>query len=192
MKRIIAILLGGILILQTACIKDGIDEEKLLSDEMKNQNPYQVNDNLHYISDSAQEYHLIVRSRVNEYHEFQNGNYAKNYLIELEKTSIVSIDTSQDFYFRLEMSTYMGYELAIRFYPPNKSGMTVHFDLPLSKNIPEYTDSVFINDKWYYDIFIEEIEKKDNDAYRLFYSTELGVIKVDFSDNSFLELEKIE
>ena len=192
MKRIIVVLLGGILILQSACIKDGIDEEKLLSDEMKNQNPYLVNDNLHYVSDSAQEYHLVVRSRENEYHEFQNGNYATNYLIEIENTLITSIDTSQDFNIRLGMSTYSGYKFSISFYPPNKPGMTAYFDLPLSKNIPEYTDSIFINNKWYYDIFIEEIEKKDNDAFRLYYSTELGVIKVDFSDNSFLELQELE
>lgn len=70
--------------------------------------------------------------------------------------------------------------------------MIASFEIPLSENIPEYTDSLLVNNKWLYNVFVEEIAKKDNDTYRQYYSTELGVIKVDFSDNSLLELDKIE
>ena len=185
------IVLGIVIcIIATACNK-GIDEERLLSEEMKKQNPYQVDSKILFISDVGEEYNLEVVERENEYHEFQNGNYATNYLIEIEKTSINSTDTLHDFYFELEMSTLPRYELKIWFYPPNKKGMTAYFNLPLSKDIPEYTDSAYINGKWQYEVYIEEIQKKDSSAYRLYYSTEEGVLKVDFSNDSFLILKKL-
>ena len=185
------IVLGIVIcIIATACNK-GIDEERLLSEEMKKQNPYQVDSKILFISDVGEEYNLEVVERENEYHEFQNGNYATNYLIEIEKTSITSADTLHDFYFDLEMSTLYRYELMIWFYPPNKQGITAYFNLPLSKDIPEYTDSAYINGKWQYEVYIEEIQKKDSSAYRLYYSTEEGVLKVDFSNDSFLILKKL-
>lgn len=185
------VVLGVVLcIIATSCNK-GIDEERLLTDEMKKQNPYQVDNKIQFLSDAGEEYNLEVVERENEYHEFQNGNYATNYLIEIEKTSINSTDTVHDIYFGLEMSTLPRYELKIWFQPPYKQGMTATFKLPLSNDLPEYTDSVYINGKWQHNIYIEEIQKKDSSAFRLYYSTEEGVIKVDFSDDSFIILDEL-
>jgi len=45
---------------------------------------------------------------------------------------------------------------------------------------------------WIKDVFVCEKEKIDSKAYRLYYSTEFGIVKIDFSDDSYWELEKIE
>ncbi len=188
----IAIILFGIIFLQIGCFKDKIDGEKLLSNEMKSQNPYHENDKIYFESDSAKEYILEVSNRTNEFFEYQHGNYASNYLIELEKTSINSMDTSLQYGFLLEMESCFGPKLKIIFYPPVKKGMAAYFDLPLSKTSPQYVDSVYVNEKWHYGVYIEEKAKTESKAYKLYYSTELGIIKIDFSDDSTWELKKIE
>ncbi len=191
--RIYVIIVLGIVFLQQGCFKDKIDEERLLTDEMKSQNPYHKQDKLYFESNNAKEYILDVSFRTNEIFEYQNGNYATNYLVELEKTSINSLDTSQQCGFWLEM---VGYDrpprLTLYFDPPSKVGMTAYFDLPLNKDRPEFVDSVYINEKWHYGVYVEENAKVDSNAYRLYYSTELGIIKIDFSDDSTWELKKIE
>jgi len=188
-----AIILLGIVLLQIGCFKDKIDEKKLLSDEMKGQNPYHENDKLYFISDSAQVFVLEVSLRTSEFIEFQNGNYATNYLIEFEKTSIISIDTTQFFGFWLEMESYSRpANYNIQFHPPIGEHMYVRFDIPLSYSNPGYTDSVYVSGKWHYDIYVKERGNIDSTTYRLYYSTELGIIKIDFSDNSTWELLKLE
>lgn len=187
-----AFILFGIILLQTGCFKDKIDGEKLLSDEMKSQNSYQENNKLYFKSDSTKEYIFQVSTRTIEFFEYQHGNYASNYLIESEKTIINTLDTSQQCGFRLEMESCFGPKLNIRFYPPVKNGMSAYFDLPLSKDSHQYMDSVYVNEKWLYGVYMEEKTKTDSSAYKLYYSTELGIIKIDFSDDSTWELEKIE
>lgn len=190
--KLVSITLLGIVFLQIACTKNKIDEKRLLSDEMKSQNPYYENDKLYFVSDSAQEFVLQVSFRRNEILEYQSGNYATNYLIEIERTYIKSFDTTQQCSFWLQMEGYSRPHYEISFKPPVKNGMSAYFDLPLSKVSPQYVDSVYVNGKWHYGIFIEEKEKTGSDVYRLYYSIELGIIKIDFSDESTWELEKIE
>ena len=187
-----AVILFGIILLQIGCFKDKIDGEKLLSNEMKNQNPYQENNKLYFESDSAKEYIFQVSSRTIEFLEYQHGNYAPNYLIELEKTIIYSLDTSQQYSFRLEMGSAFGPKLNILFYPIVENGMSAYFDLPLSNASPQYVDSVYVNEKWHYGVYVVEKPKEESSAYKLYYSTELGIIKIDFSDDSTWELMKIE
>ncbi len=191
-SKLSVIILFGIILLQVGCFKDKIDGEKLLSDEMKSQNPYHENNTLYFESDSAIEYIFQVSYRTNEFFEYQHGNYAPNYLVELETTSINSLDTSQQSGFRLEMESCFGPKLHILFYTPVKKGMSAYFDLPLSKDSQQYTDSVYVNEKWHYGVYVEEKVKSENSAYKLYYSTELGIIKIDFSDDSTWELKKIE
>ncbi|PLW93834.1 MAG: hypothetical protein C0591_13835, partial [Marinilabiliales bacterium] len=60
-----------------------------------------------------------------------------------------------------------------------------------------YYDSIDINNKMYYDIFSDTLKHEgiipiDPNPVRCYYSTEYGVIKIDFSDSTSWELEHIE
>jgi len=192
-SNLIPIVLFGLVSLLTSCLKDKIDEKILLSNEIKSQNPYHEKDKLYFVSDSVQVFVLEVSRRTSEFVEFQNGNYATNYLIEFEKTSIIALDTTQYFGFWLEMEGYSKPpKFKIQFSPPAGEHLHAYFDLPLSYNNPKYTDSVYVSGKWFYNIYVEETEKIDSNPYRLYYSTEFGIIKIDFSDNRTWELEKVE
>lgn len=57
---------------------------------------------------------------------------------------------------------------------------------------PDHVDSALVNEKWHYNLFIQERPKTESNAYKLYYSIELGIIKIDFSDESTWELEKLD
>jgi len=187
------IILLGFIFLQIGCFKDKIDERRVLSDKMKSQNPYHENDKLYFKSNDGHESILEVSYRNDDIFEYSSGNYSPVYLVEIEKTSIGSTGGTGQFSFLLEMNGYYTPpKFDIQFTHTTKGSMLANYDLPLSINTSGYTHSVYINGKWYSGIFIKEIPKKDSSAYKLYYSTELGIIGIEFSDSSSVVLQKIE
>ncbi len=73
----------------------------------------------------------------------------------------------------------------------NGKGMAANFDMPISKENTQTVDSIFIMGQWQYDVFVY-IREKDDGTDKIYYSTDFGVLKIDFSDGSWWELEKIE
>lgn len=65
--------------------------------------------------------------------------------------------------------------------------------MPLNTETTDYVDRIRVWDKWYYDVFINE---QDSDtvirANKLYYSTKYGIIKIEWPDGHYMELEKIE
>jgi hypothetical protein len=62
------------------------------------------------------------------------------------------------------------------------------YTLPLSKEYTHYIDSIYIMNSWIKDVFVHETALENT----MYYSTQYGIVKIDFSDGSFWELESIE
>ena len=191
--NLITIILLGIIFLQTGCQKNNTDPDRFLTDEMKSQNPYKLNDKLYFMSDSGQEFVYEVIMRHNQIYEYSHAQAAPLHWTEVDQTSINSLDTSHASGFWMEMrAENKPPRFTISFYPSVGNRMTAYFDLPLSGYSPEYVDSVYVNEKWHYHVFIAEKAKSENKPYKYYYTVKLGIIKIDYSDDSYWELVKIE
>lgn len=187
------LMLIGLLSICSSCYKRGVAAEYLLTDEMKGQNPFSGYEMLYFISDSGEQFILHGTGRKNQVHEVPVGQDINYYnLIEVDLLSFNS-DISEDHYgFRMDMTGNRNPRKYRIDFTYAERGMTAFFDLPMTKENTQYVDSINIMEQWYYDVFINEVEKNDDRAYKLYYSTEYGVVKIDFSDDSYWELEKIE
>lgn len=172
-----------------SCNKTGLQKEYLLTDEMKDQNPFMGGEKLYYLSDSMEQVVFKVSARDNKVHEVPHGQRTNMWdLYEVER---MYISSDEGYYFLWDMHYNAGYNFYIDFTYKNR-GWSFTYDLPLSRENNNFVDSLFIQEQWYHNIFISEEDTIGNKAYRLYYSTDYGIIKVDFSDNSYLELEKIQ
>ncbi len=183
-----------ILSLCFSCKKDYLAGGFLLTDEMKAQNPYQGGETLKFVSGSGNVYVWSVNDRSNQVHKMLKGiNTKEYYLVEIDHTSLGLVDSSFYFSFGLEMGGLgdqnTDYDIWLH-YGDVVSGFS--FNLPLSTETTPYIDSLFVMNTWVKDVFVYENEMIDNRAYRLYYSTEYGIVKIDFSDGSNWEIEKIE
>ena len=193
MKTIIlaGMILISILVFLSSCSKSGVAGEKFVTDEMKNQNPFNGGEMLYFVSDSSEHFIFQVAHRNSEIHNYPLGNDIDYYyLVEIEKTTIASVSTENDYRFLMEANG-LNKQYYISFSYENR-GIGVTFNLPMTKENSQYIDSVKVMEQWYHDVFIYEIQRKDNNAYKLYYSTEFGVVKIDFSDDSYWELESVE
>ncbi|MBU2555741.1 MAG: hypothetical protein KKF98_14905 [Bacteroidetes bacterium] len=185
-RNIIGIALLGIVLFQTACFKEKIDETKVLTDNMKSQNPYLENNKLYFASESEQVLIMQVSSRTNKFLEVATGNYSPVYLVEVDITTIKSVDTARLFEFEMKMEAYTTPRFSISILDPTGQKSWVHYDLPLSKNTPGYIGSVYVKEKWLHDIYLAE-----SNTFKLYYSTEFGIIKFDNANSYRWELNKI-
>ncbi len=165
----------------------GLISEELLTNEMRAQNPYNVSDEFTLIDEMGENYIYEVKTRKCTIHEMPAGSTSSGYyLVEEEKTSISSINTEEIYQIKFETDgRYRRLRIRILF---KDKGFGFEFKTPMTHENTHYIDSINIQDHWYHDIFINEIEKVDNRAYKLYYSTDYGIVKVDFSDGSYLEL----
>ena len=133
---------------------------------------------------------LICADRDNVIHEVPNGSDGGYYLFEIDK---MYLNGGFDHGFTFDMQhvsrRYPTFQI---YFSCNGKGMIANFDMPISKENTQTVDSIYLMNQWLYGIYVYEKEKVDDRAYKLYYSTAFGVIKVDFSGGSFWELEKIE
>lgn len=169
-----------------SCNKTGLQKEYLLTDEMKDQNPFMGGEKLYYLSDSLNQIVFNVLARDNKLHEVPYGQRTNIWdLYEVEKMYFQS-EQNSNIYFDMHYNAGYNFYINLTY---NSKGRNLIFNLPINKENSGFIDSLLVREKWYYDIFTSD---KDTSAYKLYYSTEYGIVKVDFSDGSYLELEKIE
>lgn len=180
----------------TSCSK--LTNEYYLTPEMKAQIPFQGFETISFINDSANIINLIAENRQNKIDEtFECINCKDYYTSEIE-----SIVLKNNLY---SISLTMGASKNSAFYIDFKYGeegfSCAYTSLPLAKltlqNGQMFYDSIVVNNKTYSDVFADTIThtgKIQSDPYPTYcyYSTEYGVIKIDFSNETSWELEKIE
>jgi hypothetical protein len=177
-----------------SCTKSHLLEEFLLTDEMKNQNPYKVDDKIVFISNNGQVSAWNVKGRYNKVDEVYAGiNTKEYYILEEERTSISNDDSTNNDSFQLKMGGHLSKppKFLISFYNNgNNSGF--EFNLPFSPQTSNSLDSLYVVDRWVRNVFFCENDKSDLKAYRIYYSTIYGIIKIDFSDGSFWERSNLQ
>ena len=185
----------GILCLCFSYEKDHLTGKFLLTEEMKAQNPYQGGETLFFHKNNEDTIVVFAKDRVNKVHEVLEGINTKNYFLLEEENIFLDIDTilHDTSYFHLKMMPDRKgkTEFTIDFIQ-GTVGRGFYYNLPLSTAATPYIDSLFVMNRWVRDVFTQEHEILDSRAYKLYYSTEFGILKIDFSDGSYWELEKIE
>ena len=186
-KLTFIILLSSFTIL-FGCGKRGVRNKYILTDQMKNQNPYNGGEKIYFITDSLDYLIFEAHERDNQVHEVPFSNDVSTYdLYEVERTYL-TIDNNNNFLLDMHNNGGFKYFIDLSY---NNLGRRFRFDLPLTKENNQYIDSMNIGEHWYYNIFISEKDTLKNNAYKLFYSTEFGIIRIEFSDGSNWNLEKV-
>ncbi len=181
----------GVLSIFSSCGKHGVYGEFFLSEEIKHQNPYTENTKLSFKSNDSNLFDYNVTALVNEVNKSYVGQRTDlYYLVERE---IIMFEFDSGYIFRLEMVCQIN-QTPMYFisYQYKEKGMSASFELPLNIERTPYIDSLYVLDTWVHDVFFFEGGKIDDRAYKLYYSTKFGVVKIDFSDDSYWELENIE
>ncbi|MCF8348069.1 MAG: hypothetical protein K9G61_04585 [Bacteroidales bacterium] len=186
------VLLVSIVSLLYSCNEGHITGKYFLTDEMKSQIPYHGGETLFFTRNNVDTIMIVAMDRVNKVYEILDGINTNNYSIWEEESIYLNIDTipndtnsislkmMTDFSGRntfLEIVVYRG-TLTNRF----------SYTLPLSKEYTPYIDSIYIMNRWIKDVFVHETALENT----MYYSTQYGIVKIDFSDGSFWELERIE
>jgi hypothetical protein len=193
MKKIALFVLFVITLNHTGCYKPIIKGTFLLTDEMKAQNPFKGGEKIYFVSDSGKLFTYncdFRRDTVIKTICSIEGDYC---IYEEDETFFKMVnDTTGTNYFSLKMCRTGVDPLFFVYFNKNKEEGTIsfEFDLPLSNETSDFIDSIQVLDKWYYNIYKAE-NKKDEKISKLYYSTEYGIVKLDFSDGSYWQLKNI-
>ena len=198
MKNFIYTLLTVLLILLIYSCGKKLLGEYYLSDKMKAQIPFRGQEKITFIDENQNSYTLQSGDKFNEIYEYQECNSCKDYSI-FEREWIIFSDALYELL--LKISSGKGLYVFSISYSYNDIGFRCTFKSPLSKdNLRDneiYYDSLILNNKTYYKIFSDTLTHNgmiEIAPYpvRCYYSTEYGVVKIDFSDSTSWELDHIE
>ena len=165
---------------------------------MKAQIPFKGYETITFVDDSNNVYSFQAGEKFNEVYEYEECNSCKDYSI-FEREWIIFNDETYKLLIKISSGTDL-YIFSIS-YSINNVGFRCIFDPPLSQdNLSDnetFYDSLIVNNKTYYHVFSDTLTHTgiiEIDPYpiRCYYSTEYGVLKIDFSDSTSWELERIE
>ena len=199
MKNFICALLTVLSILVIHSCGKKLLGEYYLNEESKNDIPFKGYEAITFIDDNDNLF--IFRGGVRNNRITENDeciNCSDYYIFEREW---INFSDGNDNDFTLQVSS--GIEENDFLFGINISGNGFICNLvsPLSKETLNHNDmfydSLVVSNKTYYNIFSDTLTHTGNidiDPYpvRCYYSTEFGIVKIDFSDGPAWELEKIE
>ena len=188
-----------LILLTTSCNKDRLIGEYYFTEEMYEQIPFEGNETLIFIDSDSSNIVLLGGERMNQISkQYECINCSDYYYFESAWISFTN-----DLY---KLSLSMGASPINRF----SYGLTIgetgfgcnyYNNLPLSKDNlygnQMFYDSIIVNNSTYYNVFADTLTHTGIipiNPYPVFcyYSTEYGVIKIDFSDDTYWELKNIE
>ncbi len=184
----------------SSCIKGKLIEEYYFTEEMHTQIPFEGFESLIYINADSVNIELSGGARTNRVTKVTECvNCSDYYYFETDYIKF----RNDSYILNLYMEATQIYRFTISFTIDEKSFISNFYDnLPLSnanlKGEQVFYDSIFVNNTNYYNVFGDTLIHYDGvisiDPFPVFcyYSTEYGVIKIDFSDNTSWQLEKIE
>jgi hypothetical protein len=196
---IIILFMSAFMFMGFLCCQEKIVEEKRLTDIQKAQNPFKGHEKLIFITaDSTIEFTGTERKNWTE--EYDVDEYACEHgLIELDRMEFAG----NSFRISLNMQESKYYGLTIG---DTISDFYFYTSLDIDKtdgsisNYDEYIDRLYINDILCFNIYKDTlhgnhltIDMPDSIKYPtyLYYSTNYGIVKFDFSDGSTWELKEI-
>ena len=183
----------------TACNGGKLIEEYYLSDEMLKQIPFNGFESITFINYDNNKVVFTCGIRYNEIHKVtecvncKDYYYFENDYIKIISDTInigLSMEASPDSRFTIQFST-------------SETSYTCDFwnNIPLNKNnlsnTEFYFDSLIVNNTKYVDVFGDIFYQSGSSAIypqpdSCYYTTENGIIRIRFSDDSYWNLEEIE
>lgn len=197
MKKIVILLL---ILITTASCKKPVEEYYLTAEE-KAMIPLKGYETVTYNSDSNSIEKLVADDRVDEIRKYYTDHTERNYI--LFERSYINF-SNEKYTLRLFMSSYPFPPKSIAFsfgYNDRKNYFSSFFEIIDKEDTTEFLDSLLINGSWIPDVYYDTMKyvhlEPSPDSLlvfpvKSFYSKQYGVVKVDFSDGSSWELEKIE
>jgi len=202
MKRLGYLSILIVAIITISCVKDKAEGEYHLSEQLKSCLPLQGHEELFFNADSTDSIILVAGERVNElrksylyypddyyieewdYINFSNDRYSLSLLI-------FASHTNQD---------PKGYAFDFQ-YLDEKYVFGAYFELLPIENKTNFLDSLLVNESYVYDIYYDSMSYVFHDGpfpyedhtypVMSYYSKSLGIVKIDFSDNTSWELNEI-
>jgi len=176
---------------------------------LKNENPYKGDEKLIFLNQNDDSIVFYGEGRFSEVYEYTNSTMNGYYLNETDHCYFRSADNQYKLDVRLSshLATNDGIVILLATYNKNEldscNAYTTEMLLPLLDYIIEssffYIDTLETRKADYYNVFVDSSALNQWNgctqltyAKRFFYSTQSGLIKIDFSDGSFWELESIE
>ncbi len=172
---------------------------------LKNENPYTGNEQLIFLDQNNDSIIFNGEGRYSEEYEYTTFNMNGYYVNEKDICSFVSSDGIYNLSISLYTHKATAAELTLKLFSNSNSSdgcnsYTNYTDIPLYENYYKtcfFIDLISITDKYYYDVFVDSSLvhygecSTVNHAERLFYSTQYGILKIDFSNGTTWELESV-
>lgn len=197
-KIVILILSGLLTFLGTKCTDCDSVRNNLLTEQQTKQNPYKGTEKIIFKSDHS--YIEFIGKGREKYTEEWSIATCENELVGFDE-----MELSGSYYeIYLEMQARDFFEITLYDTIRDiymKSKLKIDPTSGQLYNYNEYIDSLNINSSIYYDIYKDSLLKFHWDsvlpdtlyhATYIYYSTAYGIVKIDFSDSTSLELESIE
>ena len=171
--------------------------EFYLSEEMKSQLPFNGNETIRFIDENDNIFMLSGDGRITTFIEETECISCYDYYV-FEKEWINFSDEAYEIRLKLNASEQSYFNIT---YTIEGELFWCGFTSPLSeenlKDQESFIDSITINNRNYYEVYRDTMRYQGSlsiSPYPTFcyYSTEYGVLKIDFSDDSYWELENIE
>ena len=198
LKNAILLLISSAFVLGFSCERCEISAELLLTEPQKNNNPFKGSEKIIFREDGS-----II--------EF-SGTYRFNWIDEVPESlyscdySLYEQDNTKFINENYEISLLMNgrYDFALRIEDISndfKMRSFLKMDQATGElsDYQEFLSTLYINNTEYNDVYKDTLTKSGLDpipdsvkyAVNIYYSTDYGIIKVDFSDGSTWELQEI-
>lgn len=201
-KRVIIplVIATGTLLIFSSCYREKLVGEYYLSDEMKAQNPFHGFEDLFFVDDSGSVFKFAGEERISKTEKrFKDHTHRDFIYYEVDHIYFLN----QVYQLEIGMSTYTsGYNIGISFtFLDGGLSFYSNYTSELNESQPNYLDSLLLNNVWIYDVFYDTMKFSNiiplpdellKYPIRSYYSADSGVVKIDFSDKTSWELEKVE
>jgi hypothetical protein len=202
LKVLLSVVIVAVLFIAPGCKKDcRLMYEKLLTEQQKKQIPFEGRERISFKNDTNI-FELNGTGRFDTIKKLHNSGYSCDYYtqeydfltFEGENINLNLLMTGRDI-FNISLDDFsQDFHMLASLRTDQSTGELLDYE--------ELIDSLIVNNSLYLNIYKDTVDVSypingdDSDsiilATYIYYSTDFGVVKIDFSDGSSWELEKIE
>ena len=178
----------------SACQKEKLLGEYYLSNDDKLTVPYSVGDSIRFVTNEHDTIDLLCHLRYSEVSR-EYISYNKYYTYERDVTKI----NTDEYYLSCQLSTIGMYpSMKLHWSDLDNHRGLVNFNLPLIPNNLKYgqyiVQEMFVRNTLYHNVFVDSTAWRsgpeiDNELKTFYYSIEFGIIKLEFENGDFWEID---
>ena len=189
-----------VILLISSCYREKLVGEYYLTDEMKTQNPFKGFEKLSFVDDPSPIIKLAGGDRINEINKYFMDHTHREYQL-CEENRITFTNQSYNLSINMDACFSSNYIHISLIYLDDHYIFNSNYPYGLDTNLPNYLDSLLINNVWVHDIFYDTMkfaggkpfpDELERYPVKSYYSSHSGIVKIDFSNSTSWELEKIE